>query len=222
MRKLKPRYQTLIVGCGIRQVRQVKEKCVAIDISQEYLDKAKEIKPDNIYIRASVENLPFENGSFRKVIFTHVLEHLDNPKKAISEIYKVLEHNGILFLVVPSKELEDFLSKHNSVFERDFVKGFHKTHFDEDKLKLYLKDFQSVSIEKIRGKDIVFWWLWGKFISAFHLEKQFYIEECGQIHSKKYDKLARQFSRMLYLINIFLSPFIFRNIVSEYQVIATK
>lgn len=221
MKKLKPKYQTLIVGCGIRQVKQVREKSVAIDISQEYLDKAKKIKPDNIYIKASVENLPFSNNSFRKVIFTHVLEHVNNPKKAISEIYRVLAHNGTLFLAVPAKEGEDFLSRHNSAFKK-FVEKYHKTQFDENKLKIYLKDFSKRDIRQIKGENIVFWWVWGKFISIFNLEKQFYIEECGQIHSKKYDKLTRQLSRMLYLKNIFLSPFVFRNIVSEYQVIATK
>jgi len=221
MRKLKPRYQTLIVGCGIRQVKQVKERCIAIDISQEYLDKAKEIRPDNIYVKASVENLPFSNNSFGKVIFTHVLEHVNNPKRAISEIHRILAHNGILFLAVPAKEGEDFLSKHNSVF-RNFLKKYHKTSFNEKKIIEYLKKFKKVNIKKIKGKDTVFWWVWGKFISKFNLENQFYIEECGQIHSKKYDNLTRQLSRMLYLKNIFLSPFVFRNIVSEYQVIAIK
>jgi Methylase involved in ubiquinone/menaquinone biosynthesis len=214
-------HKTLIVGCGIRQVKQVKEKCVAIDISQEYLDKAKEIRPNNIYVNASVEKMPFSNNLFKKIVFTHVLEHVNNPKRAIREVYRVLAHNGTLFLAVPAKESEDFLSKHNRPF-RNFLKKYHKTQFDKEKLKNYLKQFKKVSIKEIKGKNIAFWWLWGKFISIFKLENQFYIEECGQIHSKKYDKLTRQFSRLLYLINLILSPFVFKSIVSEYQVVAIK
>ncbi len=179
--KIPKNYKTLIVGCGVRQVKQVKEKCVAIDISQEYLNKAKKIRPDNIYVKASVENLPFPKNTFKKVIFTHVLEHLTNPLKAISEIYRVLKPRGKLFLAVPTKELEDYLSIHNIVFKRDFVEKFHKTHFDEEKIRKYLKKFKIIEFKKL-SYDIAFWWLWGKVISRFNLENQFYIEECGQIH----------------------------------------
>ncbi|MCL6500886.1 MAG: class I SAM-dependent methyltransferase [Candidatus Pacearchaeota archaeon] len=219
--KISKNYKTLIIGCGIRQVKQVKEKCVAVDIYQEYLDKAKELRPENIYVKASVEQMPFPNSSFKKVIFTHVLEHIGKPKKAIDEIYRVMVPGGILFLAVPSKELEDFLSKHAPPL-KNFLKKYHKTQFDKEKLKNYLKNFKKVNIKEIKGKDIAFWWLWGKVISIFKLEKHFYIEECGQIHSKKYDKLARQFSRVLYLINLVLSPIAFKSLVSEYQVVATK
>jgi len=214
-------HNTLIIGCGIRQVKQVKELAVAIDISQEYLDKAKKIRPDNIYIKASVEKLPFSKNKFNKVIFTHVLEHVNKPKKAIKEIYRVLAPGGILFLAVPSKEYESFLSEHNTAFKK-CTEEFHKTHFDRRKLEEYLSTFKKVYIKEIKGKGIVFWYLWGKFISGFRLEDKFYIEECGQIHCIKFDIIARQFSRMIQMINIILSPFIFRNIVSEYEVIATK
>lgn len=204
--KISRKYKTLIIGCGIRQVKQIKEKCVAIDISQEYLDKAKEIRTDNIYIKVSVENLPFSKNTFKKVIFTHVLEHVNQPKKALNEIYRVLTLDGILYLTVPSKESENFLSKYNLPFKK-FLKKYHKTKFDENKLKEFLKNFKTLRIKKIKGKDVVFWWLLG--------------EECDQIHLKKLDFLTRQFSRMLYIINIAILPF-FKHIISEYQVIATK
>jgi ubiquinone/menaquinone biosynthesis C-methylase UbiE len=219
--KIPREYSTLIIGCGIRQVKQIAEKAVAIDISQEYLDKAKEIRPDNLYVKASVEKLPFPEKTFRKVIFTHVLEHVDNPKKAISEIYRILAPGGVLYLAVPSKEYEDFLFRHNSVFKKATMK-FHKNHYDKGSLSQCLDMFKKVDIKEIRGKGIMFWYLWGKFISAFNLEKEFYIEECGQIHSRKSDWFTKQFSRCIALASIVLSHFFFKDIVSEYRIIAEK
>ncbi|MDH3324464.1 MAG: class I SAM-dependent methyltransferase [Candidatus Peregrinibacteria bacterium] len=214
--------KTLLIGSGINQVKSVREICTAIDISQEYLDAAKKFKPKNIYLKADVQNMPFEDNLFDKVIFTHVLEHVDNPEKAISEIRRVLKAGGKLFLEVPTREMEEFLSKNNSVFKKYIFTGYHKTHYDKGLLKNQLSGFSRVSIKSVKGQYVVFWYLWGKFLKFFNLERQFYIEECGQIHSKKYDWTARQFSRFLFILNIILSPILFRNIDCEYHVIATK
>lgn len=214
--------KTLIIGSGINQVKSVKEKCYAIDISQEYLDQARKLKPNNEYILASVENMPFENNFFDKIIFTHVLEHLENPEKALSEIYRVLKKGRRMYLEVPTEEMELFLSKHNPVFKREIYQKYHKTHYNEKKLKEHLKKFKIVKFEKINGKYIVFWYLWGRFITFFKLNDSFYIEECGQIHSRKFDFWAKQFSRFLFILNIILTPFLFKKIPCEYHTILEK
>ncbi len=53
------------------------------------------------FIDADIKNLPFENNSFDTVILTQVLEHIDEPFKALSEIKRVLKKDGILILSVP-------------------------------------------------------------------------------------------------------------------------
>lgn len=213
---------TLIVGSGINQVKSVKERCYAIDISQEYLDKAKKFKPNNEYILADVQKLPFKDNFFDKVIFTHVLEHVGKPTKALSEIYRVLKKGGELYLEVPTEEMELFLSKNNKVFKKYIYTKYHNTHYNEDKLRNQMKSYEIVSFKKTYGQYIVFWYLWGKFISSFNMEKRFYIEECGQIHSTKFDFLAKQFSRFLFILNIISSPFVLNKIPCEYHVVARK
>jgi len=59
--------KTLIVGSGIRQVKMFDYPITAIDISQEYLDKAKEYRPENIYVKANVEDMPFEDNTLIKL-----------------------------------------------------------------------------------------------------------------------------------------------------------
>lgn len=60
------------------------------------------IYPKNVvdYI-CSVNYLPFEDNKFGCVICEHVLEHLEEPAKAIDEIKRVLKPKGLLILVVP-------------------------------------------------------------------------------------------------------------------------
>jgi len=214
--------KTLLIGSGINQVKSVKEKCTAIDISQKYLDAARRFRPKNIYVKADVQNMPFKNNFFDKIIFTHVLEHVGNPIKAISEIRRVMKIGGELDLQIPAKEMEDFLSKNNSIFKKYIKEGFHKTHYDLELLNKQITGFSKVKIKIVKGKYIVFWYLWGKFIKLFNLHKEFYIEECGQINTKKYNKLTRQLSRLIFIFNIILSPFLFRKINCEYHVIAVK
>lgn len=48
-----------------------------------------------------VTNLEFNDNSFDLVIMIEVLEHVKEPKKALSEISRVLSHNGKLIMSTP-------------------------------------------------------------------------------------------------------------------------
>ncbi|MFK7937247.1 MAG: methyltransferase domain-containing protein [Saprospiraceae bacterium] len=49
------------------------------------------------------ETLPFLNESFDVVVSNHVIEHLPNHQLHLSEIYRVLKPNGLLYLATPNK-----------------------------------------------------------------------------------------------------------------------
>lgn len=51
---------------------------------------------------ASAQELPFTNDSFGVVIIKHIVEHLPDPARAIREIGRVLEPNGVLILATPN------------------------------------------------------------------------------------------------------------------------
>lgn len=51
---------------------------------------------------ASAQELPFINGSFNVVIIKHIVEHLPDPQKAIREIGRVTERDGLLILATPN------------------------------------------------------------------------------------------------------------------------
>jgi ubiquinone/menaquinone biosynthesis C-methylase UbiE len=51
------------------------------------------------YVAAVAESLPFEDGAFDTVICTHVIEHLLDYRKAISELRRITKKR--LIIVVP-------------------------------------------------------------------------------------------------------------------------
>lgn len=58
-------------------------------------------KNKNGILNQDLTSLTFKNNSFQKVLSFECLEHIPNYRKAISEIYRILEINGNLILTVP-------------------------------------------------------------------------------------------------------------------------
>ena len=52
-------------------------------------------------VKADICNLPFENNFFDLILCNHVLEHIPDHEKAISELYRVLKKGGTLIAQVP-------------------------------------------------------------------------------------------------------------------------
>ncbi|TDL99329.1 MAG: SAM-dependent methyltransferase [Flavobacteriaceae bacterium] len=52
-------------------------------------------------VKADICDLPFEDNRFDVVFCNHVLEHIKDDQKAISEIYRVLKNKGWAILQVP-------------------------------------------------------------------------------------------------------------------------
>jgi SAM-dependent methyltransferase len=58
-----------------------------------------DISPDNNPdIVADAHDLPFKEGDFSFVLCTEVLEHVKDPKKVVSEIYRILPKGGVCVL----------------------------------------------------------------------------------------------------------------------------
>jgi len=79
----------------------------AFDFDTELLKKARNLINNKKNIRFVdgdiAEGLPFEDESFDKIVFSEVLEHLDDDKKALKEIYRVQKFGGVTGLTVPNK-----------------------------------------------------------------------------------------------------------------------
>jgi len=90
----------LDVGCG----RKPHAKFFKNTITYLGIDANKNSKADII---AAAEYLPFRDDSFDVVICTQVLEHMEDPKKSLIEIKRVLNEKGVLLLSTHGFWLEE-------------------------------------------------------------------------------------------------------------------
>jgi len=60
----------------------------------------------NLNKEQGAKYLPFRDGTFDKVVASHIIEHLDNPDYFIKELYRILKGSGTLDLYCPN-----FISK---------------------------------------------------------------------------------------------------------------
>src|SRR3989344_1875896 len=90
----------LDVGCSsgvlTAQIAKIlpKSKIVGLDSYGKAIIFARSKYPKITFIVADAHNLPYKNNSFDLVICTETLEHLVDPKKALSEIKRILKKNG--------------------------------------------------------------------------------------------------------------------------------
>jgi ubiquinone/menaquinone biosynthesis C-methylase UbiE len=112
----------LDIGCGIGELaNHIDEhaKYLGVDINPYCVDYVKE---KGLWAKqGSAYEIPLTDSSVDVVVMSHVLEHLEEPHKALKEISRVLQHNGIVIIIVP------------------MIKGFHRdpthrTFYDKSKL----------------------------------------------------------------------------------------
>lgn len=76
-----------------------------VDISTQAIKKAKgRIKQGNFQV-ADAQKLPFKNNYFDAAFCLEMIEHVDSPKKVISEIHRVLRKNGYAIILIPTDNL---------------------------------------------------------------------------------------------------------------------
>lgn len=52
-------------------------------------------------VKADIQDLPFEDNTFDVIFCNHVLEHVDNDQKALSELFRVMKPSGWGIFQVP-------------------------------------------------------------------------------------------------------------------------
>ncbi|MBN2614586.1 MAG: methyltransferase domain-containing protein [Bacteroidales bacterium] len=97
---------------------------------------------------ADLLDLPFEGETYDWVICNHVLEHIDDDKKAMTEIYRVLKPGGTALLQVPiSFDLDKTYENPEVISAEDREKHFGQ--FDHVRIygNDYIKRLESVGFQ---------------------------------------------------------------------------
>lgn len=91
--------QLLDVGCGEKPYAQVFAPHVTEHVGVDHEDSPNRL--GNVDIFASAYDIPVEPDSFQTVLMSELLEHLEEPGRAIAEAARVLEPGGHLILTTP-------------------------------------------------------------------------------------------------------------------------
>lgn len=111
LKYLKPGPEDIILecGCGVAatalELAKRSRKVMAIDSSSLAIKLAKDFTQKNApgltnleITKADLTNLPFADGTFDKVCFSEIVEHLESPEMALKEIARVTKKEGIVFI----------------------------------------------------------------------------------------------------------------------------
>jgi SAM-dependent methyltransferase len=103
---VRPGLNVLDVGCGTGDILRLLAplvspgKAVGLDLSETMIAEASQRSQgvsDNVSFRVgSVLDLPFQDGSFDRVIATQLLLHVPDPWRALTEMKRVLAPSGLI------------------------------------------------------------------------------------------------------------------------------
>jgi len=105
----------LEIGVGEGQITEIclsifaNAQYTAADIASGILEVAKkkliEHKHKISFEIQDIKNMPYENNSFDLIICCEVLEHVPEPQKGLTEIFRVLKPNGFAVVSVPREPI---------------------------------------------------------------------------------------------------------------------
>jgi SAM-dependent methyltransferase len=108
------------------------------NVDYKILDKVADYKPD---IVGDIHALPLPDASVDAVICMSVLEHVEEPQKAVKELYRVLRPGGYCYLYAP------FLFYYHPM--KGYYGDFYR--FTADGLRYLARDFNEVELHNARG-----------------------------------------------------------------------
>jgi len=112
-------------------------------------------KDANIII--DIQDIPFSNAVWSFITCNHVLEHVTDYRKALSELHRVLRDDGILEIIVPAdKNQSTTIEDKSIILEKDRKEKYGQ----EDHLRLFGNDFLNIlresgfAVEVIEGNKM--------------------------------------------------------------------
>ncbi len=154
------------VGCGdgfflhLLSSLPVKVNLLGFDYDKIVLGNAKKNLGNKKIrlVKGSATNIPFKEKSFDKAIMTEVLEHIEDDKKALAEVKRILKPGGILLITVPSFNFPFLWDPINWILQNIFGTHISGTGFFAGiwarHLRLYKKN-EIVKIIKASGFKVV-------------------------------------------------------------------
>lgn len=104
-KKDKKHLRHLDIGCGTGMMLKELSECrlnVGVDLSFQALLHCKKRGLRNVTLADLRQPIPFKSESFDIITMLDVLEHLDDDRFALKEVYRILKPKGLFILTVPA------------------------------------------------------------------------------------------------------------------------
>ncbi len=100
---------------------------------------AADIAPENGMVKVDITDIGFPDNSFDVILCNHVLEHIIDDRKAISELYRTLKPGGWAILQVPLS-----LTLKNTYEDASIttIRGREEAFGQEDHVRVYARDYE--------------------------------------------------------------------------------
>jgi ubiquinone/menaquinone biosynthesis C-methylase UbiE len=154
----------LELGCGAGYAMKLileqpaVTQVVGLDLSESVLRSASIRNRNDIrkgrarLVKSDVNNLEFQNESFSKVFSIHSLYFWDNLPKTISEIYRLLKHEGITVLTLCDGKNGETWDDIKTLIEQQVVPSMNQIGFKNIQILNgpNSREFHTVSIKAVK------------------------------------------------------------------------
>lgn len=156
----------LDIGCGWGEFAQAfgKKIDMGVDIAPRDLYVAAKGSMYKNLTLADARNLPFSDNSFASVISISTFEHIPNPKKLLSEMYRLIKPSGILAITMETEEVDSntfyrpFLQKIGLSFLSNRLTWAYNTYFHRHTLpskKEWIRQIENAGFKIVLAKNII-------------------------------------------------------------------
>jgi SAM-dependent methyltransferase len=148
-----PGRHVLDLGCrdgALTQAYAGGTEIVGVDADREALAEAKKLGIETRWADLD-DALPFEDGTFDIVVAGELLEHLRDPRRVVSEVFRVLRPGGTFVGSVPNA----YRLKNRLRFLRGYKPENDPTHlqmFAPTDMRALLDGFEDVHLHLIAGR----------------------------------------------------------------------
>lgn len=128
-------YRQGVLKKGGRLLHVAPEDCIAKRLRDDYECISVDMYGLEVEARADITSLCFPDACFDVVICNHVLEHVPEDRKALSELYRVLKPGGWASVQIPidgEKTLEDLSIVDPAERERLYGQSDHVRQYGKD------------------------------------------------------------------------------------------
>ncbi len=125
------------VGDGVPFFREAfgEFELVNAELSLEMLKASQKFNPREIHVQTSLHELPFRDSTFDIIISLETLEHVPDPLLFLLELHRIIKHDGIVVMSLPSSFVE-WTSVANNIFKFHHGEGPHRFLHPREVIKM--------------------------------------------------------------------------------------